>query len=553
MDSEVAVWNKMHDTAPLLDELGHIYTNLVGADGGGSIMNVATENADGEWEYRSLIPTKLERSEIDYNTYYLYYYDPQYRLNTMRYFTIHFTEDTSYVYTYEYPLFPSDVRLRMEDYASLTENEYPQLYNLSGGENYRDGSVRLAFLNGPNLNITSTEGEITIMDDVFTNTIPGAHSLDSYGGYAEKSHVIKFDVGEYDASVTAQEDQHFSAWATTEQGTIMYTRQDAVSGEVDHVRSSGTMFTYLNEGSSLEVVNAIILTSVGDMQFSYYVDDIGVNAGQDISLQIVDATHIMITSSNASTNYDVKIRIFSPEVGFWEATASDVSIGTNVTQLIIPSLTEDTMDGIIIETDANQDGTYEGSQGYDNEGIPNMLLSHYEVNVPKSGSDEIVHVSNVGGGNLNWTVVSSPSWITVNTGATGVNHGPVEFTVSENTATTGRQDYIIIEASSPANDQDTVLVVQGEGGGIGIDKIKLSDNLVTLMPNPARNLVQFSFEDNNASNATYTIYSSTGKLVHEGKMRGQKEIINTSEMERGVYQVKFLINGKIIIKKLVLA
>lgn len=551
--SESSIWSKMQDTAPLMDELSNIYRSLVGADGGNLVMNVSTENPDGEWEYKSVIPTKMERSNIDYNTYYLYYYDPNHRFDTFRYFTIVFDEDTLRIYTMENPLFSSNVKIRMEDCEPLLGNDYPSLYTMNGGEGYREGSIRLAFLNEPDLNITSEDGEIAVSNQLYTNTIVGAKSLDSYGGFAEKPHVFKFDPGEYAATVTSQENEHFSAWSTSEQGTIMYTRADAEAGEVDHVLSSGTLFSYLNQSGEAQNIDAQIVTSDGDMQFSYYVDNIGVSAGQDISLQIMSPTQVMITSSNAATNYDVRIRIFSPEVGFWEATASGVPIGTDVTQLIIPSLTEDTMDGIIIETDANQDGTYESSDAYENEGVPNMLLSHYEVSVPNSGADETVHVSNVGAGNLNWTVVSSPSWITVNTGATGVNHGPVEFTVAENTATEGRQDYIIIEASSPANDQDTVLVIQGQGGGIGIDKISLSDVVVSMTPNPAKDMVQFSLEENFSGKASYSIYNSAGQLVRESTMRGQREVINTSKMERGVYQVKFMLDGKIIIKKLVLS
>ncbi len=551
--SEAAVWNKMQDTAPLLDELSKIYGSLVGADNASSVMNVSIENADGEWEYKTVIPTKLERSNTNYNGYYLYYYDPNHRFDTFRYFTILFDEDTVNIYTMENPLTSSNVKIRMEDYEALMGTDYPQMFNLSGGENYREGSIRLSFLNEPDLSITSTDGSLVVSNQLYSNTIPGAHSLESHGGYIEKPHVFKFDPGEYTAAVTAQEDEHFSAWSTSDQGTVMFTRTNAEAGEIDHVFSSGTLFSYLNQSGAAQDINAMIVTSEGDMQFTYSVDNIGVSAGQDISLQIVSPTQIMITSSNAATTYDVKIRIFSPEVGFWEATASGIPIGTDVTQLIIPSLTEDTMDGIIIETDANQDGTYESSDAYDNEGIPNMLLSHYEVSVPNSGANETVHVSNVGGGNLNWTVVSSPSWITVNTGATGINHGPVEFTVAENTATEGRQDYIIIEAASPANDQDTVLVIQGQGGGVGIDKINLSDVVIYMTPNPAKDMVQFSLEDNFAGKATYTIYNSAGQLVNESIMRGQKEILNTSKMDRGVYQVKFIINGKTIVKKLVLS
>jgi hypothetical protein len=550
--SESSVWAKMQPTRPLMEVLGTIYESLTGADNASMVMSLSTENQDGEWEYKSVIPTKIEVTTTDCNAYRLYYYDPNYRFDNNRYLTIFFHEDTTYIYTMENFLFPSNVKVRMEDCEPLLQNDYPQLYNLNGGSEYRESSVRMAFLNNPDIHITSPDGELIVTNQLYQNSIPGSQSLNAHGGYIEKPHVFTFLPDEYNATVTSQDDRPFSAWGTSEQGTIIFNRTAAQAGEVDHIRNIGTLFTYDNQSGSSQNLNATILTSDGDMQLTYYVDDIQVNDGQEISLEIMSPTQVMITSSNAATDYDVRIRIFNPEVGFWEASAEDIPIGTNVTQILIPSLTDDTMDGIIVETDADQDGVFEGSDAYDNTGMPNMLLSHYEVTVPNGGATETVHVSNVGGGNLNWTVISSPSWITVNTGAFGVNHGPITFTVAENTGSEGRQDYILIEAAAPSNDVDTVLVIQGEGGEVGINKLKLEDALITLSPNPAHDFLQITMDTKFLGDASYRLYNAAGQLVQENILLSNRTTLNTSKLESGIYQLQFKISGQQIIKRLVI-
>lgn len=553
--SDVGLWHRSQPRQPLMTQLGRVYELVVGTLSNTAVMTARVKAPDGGTFYKTLIPTKMERVSVDYNKYKVYYYDPRYKSDTDRYFTIEYGPDYISTYTPEtLALMPADVDIRLEDYDNLIGSEYPQLFNMSGQDGYRESSVKMAFLHSPDLSITASGGgEINVIGEEYSNSISGAEALNSYGGYGEKSHLFKLDPGEYSAAITAQSEGGFGAYSISENGSILYERNSAVAGDTDNIFSSGTSFGYRNQAGSSQDINALILTSDGAVHYSYYVDNIGVSSGQDISLQIIDATRVMITSSNASTTYDVRIRVFNPEVGFWEASAAGIAIGADVSQLLIPVLTLDNFDGITVETDADGDGIYEDSDFYPNGGTPVMVLSHYEVYSPNTGSDEEVFVSNIGGGNLNWTVVSSPDWVSVNAGLTGVNHGAVQFTVAENNDTNGRQGYIIIQAAAPANEQDTVLVTQGQGTGVGIDKINLSDALVSMMPNPAKDYVLFSLSNDFSGTASYSIYNATGQLVRESKMHDKKEIVNTSELNRGIYQVKFILNGSVVIKKLVLS
>lgn len=505
--------------------------------------------------HHALVPYRISRDTSSINKYRVWVYDPNEPLSLDKYILINYADTgSSYAYIFDGVELPYNQFGLKHLIIRRPFLEEPTLLSYVSGYENRDSYVAISLGYSPETTITSDNGESIVVNGLnYQNTIEGSQSIDAITGHYTKPNKFELPVGNYDIETVSQDFKPISVFLNSNSGIISMSRSAEEIIETNHFTLEQEKLYYNNTTSEIRHINIHIVTKEDDTSLQYFVDDISVNPGQSLGLQIINPTQVVITSNGAATNYNVRIRIFNPETGFWEAVASNVPIGTNVTQLIIPSLTDDTMDGIIIETDANQDGTYEGSEGFDNEGVPNMMLSIAEVEISNTGGSESFHVSNVGAGNLNWNVVYAPSWITVNTGATGVNHGAIEFTVAENTTSAGRQDYLIVEASAPANDQDTVLVIQGEGGIIGIDNLKLNGSAVSMMPNPANDRVQFAVEHNFVGNASYTIYSSTGQMVREGQMRGQKEIINTSQMERGVYQVKFNLNGKIIIKKLALS
>jgi hypothetical protein len=157
-------------------------------------------------------------------------------------------------------------------------------------------------------------------------------------------------------------------------------------------------------------------------------------------------------------------------------------------------------------------------------------------------------VSNVGAGNLNWTFTNVPSWISITEGASGINHGPVTFTAEDNLGLT-RQDYLIADASAPANDQDTVLVIQL--GINGVNDLELA-SLITIQPNPAHDHVQFVRHNIlNGALLSYEIFDATGRLVENGNFTGTRMTLQTTEWESGVYSVRFVSEGKVLVRKLV--
>ncbi len=71
---------------------------------------------------------------------------------------------------------------------------------------------------------------------------------------------------------------------------------------------------------------------------------------------------------------------------------------------------------------------------------------------------------------------------------------------------------------------------------------------VSLYPNPAKEMVQFTLE----SDAQVSIFDMTGRKVNEMSMAAGQAQINVSELENGVYFVNFrYANGNTVVSKFV--
>ncbi len=500
----------------------------------------------------ALMPYKMTREPGNINQYNIYVYDP----NEPTFDDFHVVvdySDTFSSYSYYFGSAWTEFNVFGLKYEEWVDNFTQPIHVApitAAPEENRDGNVILTLPANPELNITGGQGgSIDVMGNDYSNTLIGSQTIFLYTGQNEKPSNFLLAPGEYDISVSSTSDQDFSAYFQTDEGSIVYTRPSTSIGENDALSVTNTECLYTNSGSESVNVNAYVLTSDDEgSTYQYYCDNLDLAIGQTVGLDIIDATHVMITSAGGSSTYDVRIRIFNEATGFWECTSAGIAIGSGVTQQIIPELTGDTFNGVTIETDANQDGDFETTENFDNDGLPNMMLSQSEVNVPALAASGTFYISNVGAGNLNWSVASAPSWITVDEGATGINHGPLTFSAADNFGET-RQEWLIVEAAAPANDQDSVLVTQ-----LGINGIESlsAQMLMTMQPNPANGRVQFSRKELLGSAVlSYEIYNAAGSKITSGTMSANSMTLDVSEWSGGVYTVRFTAPANSFVMRLV--
>ena len=536
---------------PIIKVIPELYNTLTNPQAGTKQLSIQLIGEELHGRH-AIMPYKMVHSEDDINLYYIYIYDPNEPLNDERRVEVLFT-DTAALYRYDFSGTFTDWAshgLAVGSYLEIFTTPY-HLYQPGGPAATRDPAYILTLGNHPDLHLDGGGGgSIEVVEDAYNASLIGGEALFPVNGLSTKPNQFVLSALPFDAVTTAVNGPGFQASSQGTVGTVSYMRQGALEGETDHVINTGDVFSYINDADAAREIDAYILVNDGAMNYQYFCNDIVVVPGQTISLQIIEPTQVMITSDGAATNYDVRIRVYDPETGFWETEAPGIAIGTGVTQILIPDLVDDIFNGVTIQSDADGDGIFESTDDAGNAGIPNMMLSESEFNLAAISATGEFNISNVGGGNLNWNFIETPSWITFTEGATGINHGHVTFTAEDNTGLT-RQGWLIAEAAAPANDQDSVFVTQL--GTNGVSDLDLAA-LVSMQPNPAADRVRFVKNGLlQGMPLAYEIFDARGSLVKKGSFTGTTETIETGEWQRGVYTVRFTSDSKTIVRKLVVS
>ncbi len=86
-------------------------------------------------------------------------------------------------------------------------------------------------------------------------------------------------------------------------------------------------------------------------------------------------------------------------------------------------------------------------------------------------------------------------------------------------------------------------------GTLGLQNNLILDNQITIAPNPASNEIELIFNDEQLSDADYTLHNSLGSLVGKGSL-GDK-IINISHLQPQVYYLKIYSNQNVAVKRFV--
>ncbi len=77
------------------------------------------------------------------------------------------------------------------------------------------------------------------------------------------------------------------------------------------------------------------------------------------------------------------------------------------------------------------------------------------------------------------------------------------------------------------------------------------DDLFSLLPNPATDKLQITISNLQIEKAELEIFDVMGKLIQKGKLKSQKEEIDISLLEKGVYYLKVSREGKSVVKKFI--
>jgi hypothetical protein len=163
--------------------------------------------------------------------------------------------------------------------------------------------------------------------------------------------------------------------------------------------------------------------------------------------------------------------------------------------------------------------------------IPSLKVTPDYIDVPSEAGTYSFNVENVTGGTMTWDVVSNTSWITIRSGAYGINNGKVFVTVLENPGPS-RIGTATITSTGSINSPKTVEIRQQKF--VSIEKEKsgkpTSYFLYQNFPNPFNPSTTIRFSLPFSDIVILKVFDTLGKEV--------AELVNR-ELSSGTYSISF--------------
>ncbi len=143
--------------------------------------------------------------------------------------------------------------------------------------------------------------------------------------------------------------------------------------------------------------------------------------------------------------------------------------------------------------------------------------------------------------NTSWTVTSNQTWLTVSN-AIGSDTMTLTLSAAANPTTATRSATITVKGTGVT---DKTITVTQDAGTTGITGI--AQNAFEIFPNPASNFI--TIKRSNSSNATLTIFNSSGQIFIEKQIVSDQESIDITSLPKGFYILKLQeLTFKIVIK-----
>jgi hypothetical protein len=80
----------------------------------------------------------------------------------------------------------------------------------------------------------------------------------------------------------------------------------------------------------------------------------------------------------------------------------------------------------------------------------------------------------------------------------------------------------------------------------------IQSDLINIYPNPTHDILRLESTNASILAAPYQIYSSNGQLIMTGQLNGSgNELIDLRTVPVGVYYLRILVNGQVVLRKVI--
>ncbi|CAN2042184.1 hypothetical protein GMMP15_720038 [Candidatus Magnetomoraceae bacterium gMMP-15] len=421
----------------------------------------------------AVVPYKVEQDYKNPTKEYIYVYDnnqpykPENPQKSLRKITIDKSDPNHY--TWSYMLFPESKTMWNGDknfYLSRSMNEHkPEQLLFKWFKNVKRNNLDeynnevnyITLYNTPysSIIIQNQDNEkIGFDNDELINTFKEGIPLIgmSLTSYPPKGYFIPNEP----YTIQMQDFAYTSTYLSVFSDSIIYNykRSDTDSSQTDYF-SYGDGFEISNEDSQSKNFNIETIIPADDNEKVVSLST-SLSKNESIHFDVVNDNNLQIVNNGAAKNYNLWIRYVSQaedcEINF---THDNVSLPANSSCQIVPFWDDLRVQGVQVLIDYNSDGTTDESLNLSNEASPHLVAGPSQLELSNENGTVSFDVCNIGGGAMEWIAQTNDSWLTIQEGNSGINHGIVTVSYPENTQG-ARSGYIQVTAIGAINTPATI-------------------------------------------------------------------------------------------------
>lgn len=326
-----------------------------------------------------------------------------------------------------------------------------------------------------------------------------------------------------------------------------FDRHQVNSNDVDDfIVNDGLTFINNESGNKAFSAGILVETSNGET-IEYVVNNLTAAQGESLSISVVNEYMLEVNNGNDDQNYTVEITYMNPSEMI-QFEHDNIQFSAGATHIISPFPPAGGEFEPSIFVDEGQNGSIEDTLFIDNLIPAQLHVSASMVQIENTGGSQSVLVTNLGGGDLNWTASASDDWINL-TQFEGTNTGLVSLNVAANpNIAQNRTGYIYVSGNGQS---DTIAVTQGDFSLFTTQIIDEATGL-KLFPNPADDLVNISFNRDVIIN-NIEVFDISGRQVNTSVFSspGQQAVVMVNQLPSGVYFIKITAGGKMYTSKFI--
>lgn len=419
----------------------------------------------------------------------------------------------------------------------------------SGGESRTGDYVTAYFSKGAEEIFTYGSDQLGYQNDqLVATTSNGVPYLNAANAPGKPIGYLLDATMEHTATISNAQDGRAYMSVTTEDGLLGFERFDATSGQTDE-GIYGTGLTYINPDAEDKMVSLKSYATYQDAEYRFWINAVNCEQGAELHIEPINGNELIVTNTGAATSYDLTISILSAtDASTFEV--ADVPFAEDGIHHIVPFWGNLNDDGIYITVDTTTVGV-DDTLFLDNQALPLIGLSDGQFGFGNAAGNDELFIINSGGGILQWSVASAPSWLTVTSGSTGTEDGSVAFDISENTGP-DRAGWLVIN-SNDVNSPDSVWVVQGTSVTVSVEEALVDDMSHVVYPNPVRDVLTIGMSPD-LDEAAVRIMDVQGKVLETRVYRKGNAVTQQFQMghyRAGVYLVEVVTGATTEVHKII--